>query len=281
MRKFVYDPSTARIGLGTNIYREQEPLTGILIEVVKHDYDFIDCAWRYGNEAIIGITIKAIKKENPSFEFTIPFQSKVWPTQFNGGIMKSLKFSLSKIGTSSIIDSYMLHRPIQEMKLNLIAWKQLIDCRKNRLTKQIGLGHFDKDLIEKLYENTGVRPQFLQIELSVNNMRWDRIHYCREHDIDIQAYEPLGDYLSNSQNATLISLAQKYNTTIKNLLLAYLLNQGITPVVTPETVEEIKEFPLAKNIILEAEDIEVMNSINTYKNKHFESLELDFREDII
>lgn len=281
MRKFIYDPTTARMGLGTNIYRDQEQLTPILMEVVKHNYDFIDCAWRYGNEAIIGITIKAIKKEDPTFEFTIPFQSKVWPTQFNGGIMKSLKFSLSKIGASSIIDSYMLHRPIQEMKLNLIAWKQLIDCRKNRLTKQIGLGHFDKDLVEKLYENTGVRPQFLQIELSVNNMRWDRIHYCRENDIDIQAYEPLGDYTSNSQNPTLIALAKKYGVSIKNLLLAYLLNQGITPVVTPETVEEIKEFPLAKNIILEPQDIEEMQKINSYKNKHFESLELDFREDII
>lgn len=88
-----------------------------------------------------------------------------------GGITKSLKFTLQKIGAISAIDSYMLHRPADNLDLNLSAWKQLIECKKNRLAKKIGLAHFDKDLIEGFYKETNVRPQFLQMELSVNNMR--------------------------------------------------------------------------------------------------------------
>ncbi|WP_216083494.1 aldo/keto reductase [Candidatus Mycoplasma haematohominis] len=276
---YSYDPKTARFGFGTSTLRDQETLIKYLREVNNHPYDFVDCAWRYGNEAIIGLSLKSLRREDPNFELKLNFQSKVWPTQFFGGITKSLKFTLQKIGVLSAIDAYMLHRPAHDMSLNLSAWKQLIECKRNRLTKNIGLGHFDKDLIEKLYEATGIRPQFLQIELSVNNMRYDRIHYCRQHNIEIQAYEPLGDYEENLKNPLLIRLSEKYNTSIKHILLAFLLNQGIVPVVIPENVEEIGELLKAKEILLDPEDIELMRSLNTYKNKHFESLELDFKEE--
>lgn len=278
MSDYVYDPNTAKIGFGTQSIRDQPTLTEYLKHLNVHKYDFVDCAWRYGNEAIIGLSLKAIKREDYDFEFSVPFQSKVWPTQFFGGITKSLKFTLQKIGILSTIEAYMLHRPAHDMSLNLSAWKQLIECKKNRLTRTIGLGHFDKDLIEELFRCTGVRPQFLQIELSVNNMRYDRISYCRKNGIDIQAYEPLGNYEENLNNPILIEIAKKHDVTIKNLLLAFLLNLGITPIVTPESVEELPKLLDAKKIILTKEEIEKIKTINTYESKHFETIELDLKE---
>lgn len=155
----------------------------------------------------------------------------------------------------------------------------MIEAKKNRLTKKIGLGHFDKDLMEKMYESTGIRPEFLQVELSVNNMRYDRIFYCQQHGIEVQAYEPLGDYESNRDHPLLMDLAKKYNTTIKNILLAFLMNQNIVPIITPENVEEIRDLLKSKEIILQKEDLEAMKILNTYKTKHFEGVELDFKDE--
>lgn len=277
--RYIYEPSKAKIGFGTSTLRDQSVLLDYLRAVNEADYDFIDCAWRYGNEALIGLALKHIKREDVNFEINVAFQSKVWPTQFFGGITKSLKFTLQKIGAISTIDAYMLHRPSHDMELNLSAWKQLIECKNNRLTRTIGLGHFDKDLIEKFFEHTEVRPDFLQVELSVNNMRYDRIFYCRQHDIEIQAYEPLGDFENNEKNPLIVKMAEKYDTSIKNLLLAFLLNQGIVPIVVPESLEEIQDLVKSKNIVLEAEDIVALQGLNTYKNKHFETLELDFKDE--
>lgn len=155
----------------------------------------------------------------------------------------------------------------------------MIDCKKNRLTKKIGLAHFDKDLIEKLFEATGVRPEFLQVELSVNNMRYDRVFYCRQHGIEIQSYDPLGDYEENLRNPILLKLSEKYNTSVRNLLIAFLLNQGIVPIVVPESVEDIARILESKNVVISEEDLQLLCSLNTYKNKHFETLELDLKED--
>lgn len=133
--------------------------------------------------------------------------------------------------------------------------------------------------MEKLYESTGIRPEFLQVELSVNNMRHDRIFYCQNHGIEVQAYEPLGDYESNKDNPLLIDLAKKYNTTVKNILLAFLMNQNIVPIITPENADEIKVLLQSKDIVLDKEDLEAMKTLNTYKTKHFEGVELDFKDD--
>lgn len=277
MSDFVYKPENAQIGFGTKSLRMIELLAPFLKKANECKYDFIDCAWRYGNEAIIGLALKAIKKSDMSFDLSIAFQSKVWPSQFAGGIAKSLKFTLQKIGAINVIDSYMLHRPSHNLESNLSAWKQLLDCKRNRITKKIGLGHFDKDLMEFLFTSTSARPDFVQIELSVNNMRWDRIFYCWKHNIQIQATEPLGLLEENEKNPIIIEMTKKYNTDVKRLLLAYLLNQGITPIVVSVSIEEIDNLITAKNILLDKEDIEKLKTLNTYSSLQFEGIEVDIK----
>ncbi|AEW45713.1 aldo/keto reductase family oxidoreductase [Mycoplasma haemocanis str. Illinois] len=269
----------SKIGIGTHTYRDQDFVSDLFKELEKFNYDFVDCAWRHGNEAIIGSGIRVLKQNlGDDYDCTLPFQSKAWPTQYSQGIPKTIKFSIGKIGISTIIDGYMLHRPHPDMEVNLLAWRQLIDCRKCKLVRKIGLGNFDKDMIEKLYEKTGVRPDFLQVELSLNNMRWDRIVYCQERGIEIQAYEPFGDLAANAQNPDLIKLTEKYKITIRVLLISFLLNVGVVPIVVPEKIEDVAEFIKAKDVVLEKEDIEFLKTLNSYKNMHQETFAIDFKE---
>ncbi|OAL10174.1 aldo/keto reductase [Candidatus Mycoplasma haematobovis] len=207
------------------------------------------------------MALKDLKKEDMSFEFKVPFQSKVWPTKFTGGINKSIKFALAKIGANDYMDSYLLHAPATEKDKNINAWKQLIDCRKRGQTKKIGLGDFSIEEIESLFNNTDIRPDILQLPLNINNMHEEYYVYCRDKGIEVQSYRPFGDYEKNKSNKQLIELAQKYNTNIKNLLIAYLLNIGITVIVMPENKEEISEFPKAKLIVLEVKDLELLSNI--------------------
>lgn len=257
-----YIPSKSKLGFGTENLREQDLLREYLREVNKVGYDFIDCAWRYGNEPYIGMALKDLKKEDMSFEFKVPFQSKVWPTKFAGGINKSIKFALAKIGANDYLDSYLLHAPANEESKNISAWKQLIDCRKRGQTKKIGLGDFSIAEIESLFKNTDTMPDILQLPLNINDMHSDYYAYCREKGIELQSYRPFGDYEKNKANEKLIELAKKYNTTIKNLLIAYLLNIGVTVIAMPENKEEIAEFPKAKSIVLDSKDIEILNNLN-------------------
>ncbi|UUD37360.1 aldo/keto reductase family protein [Mycoplasmoides fastidiosum] len=241
-------------------------------------FDFIDCAWRYGNEAAIGIAIKKIETKYKRFSLKMELQSKIWPSQYKGGINKSLKTSLQKLGNIQEIDSYLLHRPHCDTKMTISAWKQLVDCKRIRNVKVIGVSNFDKDLILKLYEITNYLPEFNRIELSVNNMRWDRINFCKSKNIAIQAYAPLGDIESNLTDKRIIKIAEKYDATVPQILLAYLMYFDISPIICAHNKKEIDEYAKAKEIDLNAKDIEELNKINTYHNTCPETEEIDFDE---
>ncbi|ADX97949.1 aldo/keto reductase [Mycoplasma suis] len=253
-----------KIGFGTESLRIIEILTPYLKAANESNYDFVDCAWKYGNEAIIGLTLKTLRKEDANFNFLPYFQSKVWPSQFSGGIIKSLKFSLSKIGVTTVMHTYLLHRPSPNKELNFSAYKQLVNCKQNSLTKRIGLCNFSNAMINWLHKLTGVFPDILQYDCSVDSMNWKGIEFGKQHNIEVQASLPFGDYSKNKQNPILIDMAAKYGITIKALLAAFLLNHEIVPIVVPEAEEEIREIIKAKEIKLSKEDLETLNGLNEY-----------------
>lgn len=137
----------------------------------------------------------------------------------------------------------------------------------NGHTKKIGLGNFGVDMLERLFRFTQKYPNVLQHNMSVNNLNLELLNFCRAHNIELQAYEPFGEFRANSKNPTLQKLAKKYNCSIKNLLLAYLLELDLVPVVTSDTPEEIQQLAEAKKINLSEEDMETLKSMNKYKAK--------------
>ncbi|WP_391591486.1 Aldo/keto reductase [[Mycoplasma] cavipharyngis] len=267
-----------KLGLGTKNLRDPKILAELIKNAQSAGYDFIDSAWRYGNEAAIGLAIKEIELKYKRFSLKMELQSKIWPNQYRGGINKSLKNSLQKLGDIQEIDSYLLHRPHCDTKMTINAWKQLVDCKRIRNVKSIGVSNFDKDLILKLEEITRYLPETNRIELSVNNMRWDRINFCKAKNIKIQAYAPLGDLTANLKDKRIIAIAKKYQATIPQILLAYLMHFDIEPIICARTKSEIDEYVKAKNIVLDDQDIEELKKVNTYHNLYSETEDIDLDE---
>ncbi|CBY93090.1 aldo/keto reductase family oxidoreductase [Mycoplasma haemofelis str. Langford 1] len=207
------------------------------------------------------MALRNIKKADMSFRFNVAFQSKVWPSKFPGGVNKSLKFALSKIGVNNYMDSYLLHAPADTIEKNITAWKQLIDCQTRGQTKRIGLGDFTIEVMDALFEATGRRPDVLQLPISLSNMHFEYISYCQENSIELQSYRPLEGWEKYSGNKILVDLAAKYGTTIKNLISAFFLNLGITVILLPESKGEIGELIKAKSLILSKEDLDLIKSI--------------------
>lgn len=253
--------------------RLPEVLAPCLLAAQKAKYDLIDCAWRFGNEAGIGIAIK-----NSKTKITLPIQSKIWPTQFKSGVNKSLRTCLDKLGSLPSIHSYMLHRPHWDIKITINAWQQLVNCKNLGMVQRIGLGNFDKDFINLLISENLVTPDFVQFELSINNMRWDRITYFQAKNIEIQAYKPLGDLENNLKNPQIVKMAEKYKITVPQLLLAYLLHFNIIPVVSSMNPKHIAENIKARDVELDPKDVEKLKKINSYNNFYKESLDVDLDE---
>lgn len=256
--------NTKMLGYGTWMNLTQNSLDDCFKVLKKSGYDFIDTAYVYQNEQMVG---KALKKLDSNS--VIPVQSKVWVTQFKD-VKKALTISLKKLGLTKIW-SYLLHRPHFDMNLNISAWKQLIKCQQIGLVENIGVSNYDKDMIEILKRSTGVKPSINQIELSANNFREDRVFYNLKEKIEIQAWSPMGDLKSNLKNPTLLKIAKKYKVDVPSILISYISSQNISLIVKSQSPERTINNAKALKVKLTKEEISQIRELNTYKNKASET----------
>lgn len=258
------------LGYGTFQVKDVNVLKECIKNAVNCGYGYIDTAYLYMNEKQIGDAVKLLRKEGFSKEIII--QTKVWPTQYDD-VKKAIKESCEKLGVDKL-DMCLLHRPDYDLNISISAWKQIIKCHQQGMVKKIGVSNFDKDMIEIMYQKTGVYPAINQIELSVNNFREDRVVYNRSKNIEIQAWSPMGDLQANLQNPILKNMAKKYNTDVASILISYLASQGIGLIVKTQNPERVIKNKEAFKLKLSQSDILELKKLNTYKNKFPESFDL-------
>ncbi|MDQ0513914.1 2,5-diketo-D-gluconate reductase A [Mycoplasmoides fastidiosum] len=253
------------LGFGTYRITTKEAMLPVLQKVVSLGYDFIDTAKHYENETIIGECLQIIAA-NPVYQNNkLPLiQSKIWPSDYKNSVEQELRATLARLQIDQI-DSFLLHRPHVDMSVNVQAWKELIACQQKGLVAVIGVSNFDRDQVQTLFNETQVMPQINQIESSVTYMRYDRIIYNKRNNISVQGWRPFGNYTYTFQNVILQSLAQKYQCTVAQLMLAYNINQSIIPVCRTSVIHEIEENIIAKKIFITPRDLSLVEMhLNTH-----------------
>lgn len=60
------------------------------------------------------------------------------------------------------------------------------------LAKAIGLSNFNLRQVKRIYDNARIKPKNLQIELHIYNRQKNLVEYCKQHDIVVTAWGPLG-----------------------------------------------------------------------------------------
>lgn len=60
------------------------------------------------------------------------------------------------------------------------------------LAKSIGVSNFNKSQIQRLIDNSTIKPSNVQVEVHVYFQQHDLINFCQENGIAVTAYAPLG-----------------------------------------------------------------------------------------
>lgn len=60
------------------------------------------------------------------------------------------------------------------------------------LTKSIGVSNFNKSQVQRLIDNSTIKPTNLQVEVHVYFQQDDLVNFCKENGIVVTAYAPLG-----------------------------------------------------------------------------------------
>ena len=78
--------------------------------------------------------------------------------------------------------------------MNIDAWRGLEWCVQNGYVRSIGVSNFSERHLRSLLGNLTIKPLVNQIKLCAGcySAQAKTISYCRDEDIVIQAYRPLG-----------------------------------------------------------------------------------------
>lgn len=251
-----YIPS---IGFGTSLVTGEECIRTIE-NALKVGYRHIDTASVYENEAEIGIAIKQSKIDRSELFIT----SKVWKDSMGyENTLKSFENSLKKLDLE-YIDLFLIHWPNnKDEQLTLDTWKALEKLYKDGKVKAIGVSNFLKHHLEKLLEKCEIIPMVDQIEFHPGLMRPETLQLCKEKNIVVEAWAPLGKG-KMLNNETLLQMAEKYNVSIAKLCLKWCLQNDVIPLPKSQNEERMKQNLDLFQFNISAEDMEIINNMEFF-----------------
>nr|XP_022910891.1 1,5-anhydro-D-fructose reductase [Onthophagus taurus] len=263
------------LGFGTWQAKDDE-LESALDAALEAGYRHIDTAYVYENEKVIGrvlkkwLSSKKIKRED------LFIVTKVPPSgNYPDGVRKYIKKSLENLQLD-YLDLYLVHVPFQFRDVegdlhpmtsdgridavmdtdHIAIWKAMEEQFKNGLTRSIGISNFNVKQIQRILDNSEIKPSNLQIELHAYMQQNELVDFCKKNNIVVTAYSPLGapglgkflaqfgqtieipDILGNP---TVTDLAKKHNKTNAQILLRYTIQKGIVVIPKSTNPKRIKE----------------------------------------
>lgn len=172
------------LGFGTYNVEDLGKLNNAIKESIKIGYRHIDTASFYGNEEVIGCALK----ESDVSRNEIFLVDKVWNSeQGYEKTLKAFKKSMKKLNTD-YLDLYLIHWP---QYLNKETWKALEKLYKEGYIRAIGVSNFTINHLKELIENAEVIPAVNQIEFHPRLVQKDLMEYCKESNIQLEAWSPL------------------------------------------------------------------------------------------
>jgi diketogulonate reductase-like aldo/keto reductase len=126
--------------------------------------------------------------------------------------------------------------------------------------KAIGVSNFHPHHIDALLKTAKIKPVVNQIFLNPSDIQPKIVSYCREKDILLEAYSPLGTGKIFEVDS-LKELAAKYNKTVAQVVLRWSLQHGFLPLPKSVTESRIKENIQIFDFELSKEDMKTIDQL--------------------
>lgn len=251
------------IGYGTWRTRPAEVCEKAVQDAIACGYTHIDGAAVYKNEDSVGNAIKNSHMKREDLFVT----SKVWNDMRGYEKTKEAFYtSLEKLGLD-YLDLYLIHWPnplafrdkMEEM--NAETWRAMEDLYMEGKIRAIGVSNFKIHHLESLMKHARIKPMVNQIETTIGFMQEDVLQYCKENDIVVEGWSPLGSGRLFTNDA-LIDIANKYNKSIAQITLRYLLQKGVLPLPKSTNPERMKQNLEVFDFEISEEDMKWIDALD-------------------
>ena len=244
-----------KIGFGT--YKSTDGSDERVIgQALEAGYRLLDTAAAYKNEEQVG---KAMARSDISRK-EIFLTSKVWKTNLGYENTKtSFQESLERLQTD-YLDLCLLHWPKPDpesadwKELDRESWRALEELYKEGKVRAIGVSNFLPHHLVNIQKTAEIQPMVDQLELHAGYLQEAAVAYCKEHQIQVQAWSPLGRRRIMEQEQVQ-KMAEKYQVSAAQFLLRFLLQLGIGVIPKASVPERMRQNLELPEFTIEEEDL--------------------------
>jgi len=231
------------LGFGTFKTPDGEICVESVREAITAGYTHIDTAAIYGNECSVGEGVRQSGKPRGELFIT----SKVWNSERGyDRTLRACEKTLKDLGMD-YLDLYLIHWPANRLQfgdkaesINVDTWKAMQRLVDEKRVRSIGLSNFYPDHMAPILAMADIAPAVDQIEYHPGLLQEDTVRLCREHGILVEAWSPLGrGHLLDSP--VLAEIAAKYGKSPAQVLLRWVLQKDILPLVKSVHADRIRE----------------------------------------
>ena len=219
-------------GLGVYLSQDGREVINAIQWAVEAGYRHIDTASIYQNEEGVGEGVRNCGLDREAL-FVV---SKVWNTEQGfDNTLRAFDASMGRLGLD-YLDLYLVHWPTAGKYKD--TWRALERIYHEGRVRAIGVSNFMEHHLEDLLQDAEIVPMVNQMEFHPYLVQRSLLDYCREKDIQYEAWSPLmqGHIFDVPLMKT---LSEKYKKTIPQVVLRYDLQKEVITIPKSSKKERI------------------------------------------
>ena len=221
-----------------------------------------DCAERYRNEEIVGEAMAAVFKEGKVQRKDVFIGTKLWNNNHRPErVRPAFEASLKRLQLE-YVDLYSIHTPFafkpgdeqdpRDKKGDVIydeattlkdTWKAMESLVGEGKCKAIGLSDVTLEQLREVFDSACIKPAVVQVESHPYLPEWELLDYCKKNGIVMQAFAALGHGIEPrlTEDPVITGIAKRVNKTPAQVLLAWAVLRGTSPLTTATNTRYIEE----------------------------------------
>ena len=265
MRNVILNNGVEMPILGFGVYQiaDAKECEQSVYDAIMAGYRSIDTAASYLNEEAVG---RAIKRSGIPRE-DLFITTKLW-IQDAGyeRTKKAFEKSLKRLQLD-YLDLYLIHQPFGDV---YGSWRAMEELYREGKIRAIGVSNFQMDRLVDLIAHNEVVPAVNQVETNPFCQQIESAKLMKENNVQIESWAPFAEGRNNLfQNEVLVSLAEKYNKSVAQVVLRWLTQRGVVAIPKSVHKERIIENFNIFDFELRQEDMERIATLDMKKSCFF------------
>lgn len=223
-----------------------------------------------GSEHVIGQALKNYDRNS----YTI-ITKLCNADQYKHNVAGALKKSLDELQLE-YVDVYLMHWPVDECYLE--SWKEMEKLYHAGLCKAIGVCNCNIHHLQKIMDNSEVKPMINQIECHPLFTQNDLRKFCKENSIQVMAYTSTARMDERLYKTCLVPIAKKYNKSVAQIIIRWHQQLGNIPIVNTSEMGHLIQNIQIGDFYLTQEEMDNISHININSRLRYDPDNCDFTQ---